>query len=106
MLIFFNQPAASFLGLDAAGWLIFLGIVLVSYSVFPLWAATGSPIKTWAAQVVITLDILWIAGSVALIFGSFLPLTTPGKWAAAVIADVVLLFAIVQYIGLRRQTTS
>ena len=48
------------------------------------------------------LDVLWVLGSVALIFSNQIPLTVAGKWAVALVADVVALFAVLQYVGVRR----
>jgi hypothetical protein len=55
------------------------------------------------AWAVIELDVLWVIGSLILIFTSLVPLTTSGKWAVAITADIVTVCAILQYIGLRRQ---
>ena len=52
---------------------------------------------------VIALDVLWVLGSVLLIFTDLVPLSIGGKWTVALIADIVALFAILQYVGLRRQ---
>ncbi len=52
------------------------------------------------ARIAITLDFLWVVGSGILIALGIL--NTGGNWCTAVVADVVLFFAIVQYVGLRR----
>ena len=52
------------------------------------------------ARIAITLDFLWVVGTGILIALGIL--STPGNWGTAVAADVVLFFAIVQYVGLRR----
>jgi hypothetical protein len=52
------------------------------------------------ARVAIALDALWVVGSAVLVLASLLNAT--GNWTAAILADVVLAFAICQFIGLRR----
>lgn len=44
----------------------------------------------------------WVAGSAALVFGDWLPLTTAGIWIIVVLADIVAVFAVLQFIGIRR----
>jgi len=47
-------------------------------------------------------DLLWVVGSAVLIFTNLVPFTTNGKWAIAIVADIVLAFAIVQFVGVRK----
>jgi hypothetical protein len=47
-------------------------------------------------------DLAWVIASAGLIFANLVDFTTAGKWAIAILADVVLVFAIVQFVGLRR----
>jgi hypothetical protein len=56
------------------------------------------------AQTGVVLDILWVLGSIILLFGGSLPLTLAGKWTIALLAEAVATFAILQTIGLRRLT--
>ena len=95
-------PIATFLGLDMPMMISFLGVDLLVFAAIVYKVATASPINRTFASVIIALDVVWVIGSIALIFGNFIPLTTGGKWAIAIIADIVSLFAIAQYIGLRR----
>lgn len=97
------RPIAKFLGLENPMILTIMGLVLLAYAPFLVWLANRKPIPRWLAWMVIELDVLWIIGSAVLIFTDLVPLTGPGKWAIAIVADVVAVFAIVQYLGLRRQ---
>ncbi|MCK4900451.1 MAG: hypothetical protein KAS38_16840 [Anaerolineales bacterium] len=96
-------PISQFFGLDNPLFLTIIGILLLLYMPFLVWLANQSPVPNWMAWVVIELDVLWVIGSLILIFTSLVPLTTSGKWAVAITADIVTVFAILQYIGLRRQ---
>ena len=96
-------PISQFLGLGNPLILTIVGIVLLLYMPFLVWLANQSPVPTWMAWLVIDLDVLWVIGSLILIFSSLDPITTGGKWAIAITADIVAIFAILQYVGLRRQ---
>ena len=103
LLVFAAGPISQFLGLNNPYILTIIGIVLLLYVPFLVWLANQSPVPNWMAWLVIELDVLWVIGSLILIFTSLVPLTSGGKWAVAITADVVTIFAILQYIGLRRQ---
>ena len=63
---------------------------------------TGANLLGFAslAMAVVGADLLWVAGSAVLLpAGVFSP---TGNWLVAGVADVVLLFAILQYVGIRR----
>lgn len=78
------------------------GALLVAYAPI-LWAlAERVGAVTWPGWLAVVLDVLWVAGSVALVFGGLLPLTTAGIWIIIVLAEIVAMFALVQFIGIRR----
>ena len=100
----FSKPIAMFLGLSAS-WIIFvLGIGLMIYGADVFFFARKESINEGFAKFVIGADIAWVVGSVILIFSSLVDFSIAGKWAIAIIADIVLVFAIVQFIGLRRMS--
>lgn len=78
------------------------GFLLLPFG-FALWRLAGrSDLQPALGQVAVILDVLWVAGSMALLLGGWLPLTIAGKWIIALLADVVGLFAVLQFLGLRR----
>jgi len=95
-------PIAAFLGLDMPMMISFLGVNLLVFAAIVYKVATASPINRTFASVIVALDVAWVIGSIVLIFGHLVPLTTGGKWGIAIVADIVTLFAIAQYIGIRR----
>ena len=104
-LAFLIFPArfASWMGIPSPAALTATAVLLLAWELYAIQLVREpviSPAKVW---VVIVGDLAWVLGSVVLLLGSFLPLTTAGKWFVAVIADVVLTFAVVQYFALRRQ---
>jgi hypothetical protein len=102
VLVFFAQPLATFLGFDAPIIPIVLGVGLLPFAAMLFWMVRQSQFDRAQVQTIITLDLLWVAGSVILLTTGWAPLTTGGKWAVALVADEVALFAILQYVGLRQ----
>ena len=82
------------------------GLILIGYAAW-LWRLTNQPaIPPASAWLVIALDVLWVVGSVLAILAGWSPLSQTGKWLVAILADVVGLFAVLQYLGLRRRGNS
>jgi hypothetical protein len=78
------------------------GLILIGYAVWLWRLTTQDVIPSGVAWFVIALDAAWVIGSVLAILASWSPLTQTGKWLVAILADVVGLFAVLQFIGLRR----
>lgn len=59
-------------------------------------------VETWIA---VALDFVWLTGSVIVILVG--TLNSTGNWVVAILADIVLMFALLQYWGLCKiqQTT-
>ena len=82
--------------------LIILGVVLLLYGGDLLYFAGRETHGRRMAQAAVALNLLWVGGSyLGLLLGWF-PVNTAGKWAIALVAEVVLLFAILEIIALRR----
>ena len=106
ILILFSGPIAKYMGLSNPQILAAVGVVLALYVPFLVWTARKFPVPRALAWAIIELDLLWVAGSAVLIFTEFAGLTSGGKWVLAIVADIVAAFAVVQYIGLRKQSPS
>ncbi|HSG43411.1 MAG TPA: hypothetical protein VLA72_09685 [Anaerolineales bacterium] len=98
----FSKPIAAFLGLSASWVILVFGIGLLIYGFDVFVTSRKETISAGFAKFVIGADLAWVLGSAVLIFSNLVAFTTPGKWAIAIVADIVLVFAIVQYVGLRR----
>ena len=93
---------ANFTGIENQAVFIALGVILIVYAVDLGWVASRhrvDPRFVWAA---IILDTLWVAGSIMILLSGWLPLSTAGIWTVALIAEVVAILAVLQFIGLRR----
>lgn len=101
--VLFSKAIAAFLGLSASWVILALGVGLLLYGWQIFTAAKAEPINPGFAQFAVYADLAWVLGSAVLIFTNLVSFTTPGKWGIAIIADIVLVFAILQYAGLRRR---
>ena len=91
---------AQFIGLRDHMVLTVLAISLAGYAVILLVNARRPKIKISDAWMAVILDAVWVIGSYALIF--VVPFTFGGKWLIAGVAEIVLVFAILQSFGIRR----
>jgi len=65
-----------------------------------LWNARREEIKIVDAWIAVALDMVWVVGSYALLFA--VRFSSGGKWVVALVAELVFLFAVMQWLGLRR----
>lgn len=102
----FSHQVNAFLGLQSPIVVFALGVGLIAYALVVFTQSRKQSLSLSFARFAIAADILWVLGSAVLIFTSMVTFTTAGKWGIAIIADIVLVFAITQTIGLRRTTNS
>jgi hypothetical protein len=101
-MFFFPASVAGWLGITQNGILALFGVVMVCYAAILWWGGWKRLVEF--ARIATALDLLWIAGSLLILFTNWLPLTRVGIWAVALAADGVLIFAVLQLIGLRRHS--
>ena len=77
-----------------------VGVSLLVFAAGLVLNASRTTVNRIEAWLAVTMDALWVAGSAVLI--AFQVLTLAGNWAVAVVADIVLIFAILQVLGLRK----
>jgi len=95
-----NRWLVKFLGLPDQVSLAILGVSLIVYAAI-LWLNARRPkIKITDAWIAVILDAVWVIGSYVLIF--VVPFSVYGKWVVALLAELVLAFAIVQWLGIRK----
>jgi hypothetical protein len=88
------------LGLPAETDLITLGISLLVFAAILVFFARKNPIKLLDAWIAVILDVAWVIGSYPILF--LVPFSTSGKWVVGIVAEVVTLFALAQWLGIRR----
>jgi hypothetical protein len=91
---------AELLGVSAPALLAVVGGGLVLYAGGLFWTARRRPIPAVAAWTAIVLDLGWVFGSVAVIEVGIL--TRIGTGLVALVAAVVLTFAVLQFVGVRK----
>jgi hypothetical protein len=100
ILIFAAKLLAALLGVNTPTILIGIGVSLLFYAIGLFLNARRQAINLKEAWLAVILDAAWVVGSIVLIFAGLL--TTTGNWVVAIVADVVLLFAILQFVGIRK----
>jgi len=99
-IVLANRWLVRFLGLPEKVGLGIVGLSLIVYAVI-LWRNARRPtIKVAGAWVAVVMDLAWVAGSYVLIL--VVPFSAGGKWMVALVAELVLAFAILQWFGIRR----
>jgi hypothetical protein len=88
------------LGLPENISLAILGIGLLVFAVTLVINARRQPVRTSDAWIVVVLDLAWVLGSYVLIF--VVPFSAEGKWVVGVVAELVSVFAVLQFVGIRR----
>jgi hypothetical protein len=97
-----SGPLAAFLGLGSQVPMIVLGAGLLLFAVGVFMAAAQVPLDRRKARIIILMDAAWVIGSILVVVDDPFALTVAGKWAVLGVADIVGVFAALQYIGLRR----
>ena len=88
------------LGLSQSLSLSVLGFSLIAFAVALVINARRPQVKTSDAWAAVIMDVVWVLGSGALLF--LVPFSTSGKWVVVLVADMVLIFAILQFAGIRK----
>lgn len=97
-----SGPVSELIELQTPLALVILGFVLLGYGAMLLFFAGREPAGRRVAQIAIVLNILWVVDSYAGLLFGFFPVNTAGKWAIAIIAEVVFVFGLLQIYALRR----
>ena len=95
-----NRTLVGFMGLPRGASLSALGIGLLGYAAWLTWIARREKIKITDAWIAVILDMVWVMGSYALLFT--VRFSSGGKWAVGLVAEVVFLFGVMQWLGLRK----
>lgn len=91
---------AAFLGDIPAAEVASVGGSLLCFAVALVWLSTRPAIPAGFVTAVIAADLAWVVGTVFVVFAGVF--TRGGAIAAVLVANVVLAFAVLQWLGLRR----
>jgi hypothetical protein len=95
-----NRWLVKFLGLPDKVSLAILGVSLIVYATVLWFNARRPKIRITDAWIAVVMDAVWVLGSYTLIL--VIPFTLAGKWVVALVAEMVLAFAVCQWLGIRR----
>jgi len=95
-------PIANFIGLPSPLALVVVGLGLIGYAAALFTASNRAELNRQEVIAFIVMDVAWVVGSGLLLITAWIPFTLGGKWAVAIAADAVALFALGQFVGLRR----
>lgn len=93
---------ATLFGLEQPFIFTAIGGVVLLYGLALLLAAGRTNQTRLLTQIALGLNIVWVVASFGGLLAGWWPVSTAGKWAIAVLADLVLVIALVQAYGLRR----
>ena len=99
-----SGAVAEAIGLAPAWILVAVGVGLLGFAANVGWLASRDEIPLAGAMTIVWGDLAWVVGTVPVVMSGVLNGT--GNVAAIVIADVVLAFAVLQYLGIRRARRS
>jgi len=101
-LVIAAKPIANLIALNQPVILTVLGLVLLGYGALLLFSASRTSMNRQIAWLAIILNGIWVIASYFGLFLGWFPVNTAGNWAIALVAEVVAIFAILEYIALRR----
>jgi hypothetical protein len=93
---------AALFGLERPLIFMVIGGVVLAYGLALLLAANRTSQTRLLTQIALGLNIVWVVASFAGLLAGLFPVSAAGKWVIAILADLVLVIAVVQAYGLRR----
>jgi O-antigen/teichoic acid export membrane protein len=94
-------PLAALFGLEGPGSLAVFGALLAAFALY-VWRARKEPLDRRHGWAIFVMDVGYVAASVAFLVGWPSVLSPLGRVATALVADLVAVFAVLEYVGLRR----
>ena len=100
LLVVAASPISAVIGLAEPGIARVVGALLVVYAAALLWNGERATVSRAEAVAAVVLNAGWVIGSAVVILAG--PLTLIGNLAVAALAAAVLLFAVLEVVGLKR----
>jgi len=102
IILFDSGFLVDFMGAGTSLFYLALGVDLLIYAAVLFYFSGQASMDKRVAWFAIDADVLWVLGSAVILLGNMFDISIAGKWLILIIADIVLVFAIVQYLGIRR----
>ena len=100
MLLLGASTIAPLIGFNSPIILAVIGVGLMGYGAWLFLNARRAVPSLAQAQIAVVADVAWVIGAAVVILLGVL--NTTGNWILAGVTDVVLCFAILQWVGIRR----
>ena len=94
-------PLSTTFGIEPSWLLPVTGGMLMLFAAGLILISLRDLIDGTAAITAVVLDVGWVLGSAVLLLLPLTTLTATGWWAIASVAEIVALFAVLQFLGLR-----
>lgn len=94
-------PLATVLGLPGPLPLLVFGALLLAFAL-QVWRARRDPLDLGRARLILYMDVAYVVASFVLVLGWPGALSPVGRLLTALVADLVGVFAVFEYVGLRR----
>lgn len=102
LFIFASAAVANFIGINSSYVILLIGVGLAGYAMLIHVNASRMEIdKTFVLSAVIA-DSTWVFLSIVLLATNWVPFTVAGRWAVAIIAGIVDVFATLQFLEWRK----
>ncbi len=98
LLIAASGRIAALIGIEQSLWLT--GLILLFFAVGLFRNAGRAEINQTEVRIAVALDVAWVIGTAGLIFAGVFSAT--GNWVVALVGDIVLILAVLQFLGLRK----
>jgi hypothetical protein len=111
LFLFAGEQVASFIGIadsmvfnliNGVSFISLLGIGLALFGLDVLFVATRKPISTTYTWMIVAADFTWVVLSWLLLATGAIPFSDAGNWGVLIVSDIVLMFAIADFVGIRR----
>lgn len=102
LMVSMPYTVADFMGVESATAFQILGVLLFIWAADVFFVARQNPLNLTFAWLIIGGDLLWVIGSAVVLLLNPFDFSTEGNWATLIIADIVMVFAIAQFVGIRR----
>jgi hypothetical protein len=79
-----------------------VGAILILHAAILFYFTRTEKVSRFLAWYAIEGDVAWVLASLVIIFTGAFGISEGGKWALFILSDAVLVFAVLQYLGLRK----
>ena len=104
-LVAAGSPLHGVLGLPGPAPLIVFGALLLVFAA-QVWRARREPVDRRQAQAILVMDVAYVVATAVFLLVWPQVLSPLGRWLAIAVAEVVALFALGEYVGIRRLARS